>query len=70
MTYRCCVNGSGERWQRIYADLDIATSGRSHRQIKALLEARIKMDLESVVELPEEEQLPLLVRRAAWRVSV
>lgn len=66
--FRCYAYGAGERWHGICADLDIAVDGSSFLDVETALAAGIQMYLETVAELPADEQRRFLNRRAPWRV--
>ncbi len=53
-------------WWAICIDLDIAVQGRSYPEVQKSLHRAIDMYLARVVQLPANEQRPLLNRRAPW----
>lgn len=68
MAFRCYAYGAGERWHGICTDLDIAVDGASLDDVETALSTCIEMYLETVAELPADEQRRFLNRRAPWRV--
>ena len=66
--FRCYAYGAGERWHGICTDLDIAVDGASFREVETALATCIVIYLETVAELPADEQRRFLNRRAPWRV--
>ena len=65
---RCYAYGSGDSWQAICTDLDIAVEGGSFQEARESLESCIKMYLERVSELPEAERRELLGRKSPWHL--
>ena len=61
---RCMAKGRDGEWWAICVDLDIAVDGRSFQEARESLNAAIEQYLESVSELPEQDQTRLLNRRA------
>lgn len=63
-TLHCYAAGKDGEWEAICLDLDIAVQGASFEEVSASLEKAISLYLESVSDLPSEEQERLLNRRA------
>lgn len=61
---RCMAKGRDGEWWAICVDLDIAVDGESFQEVKDRLDAAIEQYVESVLELPEQDQARLLSRRA------
>ena len=66
--FRCYAHGHELGWQAICVDLDIAVDGTSLQEVRASLATSIDLYLETVAELPAEEQRRLLGRRSPWHV--
>ena len=66
--FRCYAHGRGRGWQAICVDLDIAVDGASRQEVRASLATSIELYLETVADLPAEEQQRLLTRRSPWHV--
>ena len=66
LTLRCYAYSSGQNWEAICVDLDIATFGASLNEVKASLATCIEMYLEGIAELPDEERQRFLTRRSPW----
>lgn len=64
MKLLCYAFRSGDGWEAICTDLDIAVHGDDQDSVRASLESAIDMYLEAVAELPELERRPLLLRRS------
>lgn len=65
---RCYVYGSGNTWQGICVDLDIAVHGRSIEEVKDSIRVCVDMYLSAVADEPKEDQHRLLNRRSPWYV--
>ncbi len=69
-TLRCIVEGSGDSWDALCVDLDIAVSGHSVQEVKQSLEEAVADYLAYVVTLDEPDRTELLNRRAPWRLRI
>ena len=67
-TLHCYAHGRGSAWEAICVDLDIAVNGRSHSEVKTLLEAAIKTYIEDAKAEGDEVAARLLSRRSPWHV--
>ena len=65
---RCYAYRSGDAWEAICTDLDIATFAASLEEVKQSLAICIEMYVEGVGELPAAERPRLLARKAPWHV--
>ena len=63
---RCYAYGSGDSWQAVCTDLDIAVEGVSFEEARESLESCIQIYLERISELPEAEREQLLGRKSPW----
>jgi predicted RNase H-like HicB family nuclease len=63
-TLHCYAEGRDGDWEAICLDLDIAVQGASFEEVFASLQEAVALYLESVSDLPADEQAPLLRRRA------
>jgi predicted RNase H-like HicB family nuclease len=61
---RCYAEGRDGDWEAICLDLDIAVQGGSFEEVFGSLQKAISLYLESVTELPPQEQHALLHRPA------
>jgi len=68
LTARCYAYGSGEDWEAICTDFNIAVDGKSLQAVKESLNICIEMYLEQVAEFSEEEQRRFLTRRSPLHV--
>lgn len=66
----CYAEGSGNEWEGICLDFDIAVQGTSAQDVMSKLEAAIKDFIEYVHTLPEAERKRFLHRRVPWYVSL
>ena len=66
--FRCMAEARNGEWWAICIDLDIAVQGQSFPEVQKSLHQAIDMYLARVVQLPANEQRPLLYRRAPWHV--
>jgi hypothetical protein len=65
---RCMAEGRNGEWFAVCIDLDIAVEGRSFLEVRQSLQQAMKLYLNRVAELPEEERQQLLARRSPWHV--
>lgn len=65
---RCYAEGRPGDWEAFCLDLDLAVQGDSFQEVFASLNEAIEQYIEAVCELPEDQRMPLLNRRAPWRV--
>ena len=65
---RCYAYGSGDSWQAICTDLDIAVDGSSFQEARESLESCIQMYLERVSELPQAEREQPPGRKSPWHL--
>lgn len=63
-TFRCYAEGSGDQWEAICLDLDIAVQGESFREVYDSLHDAIVLHLESLEDLPEGDRRRLIERPA------
>jgi predicted RNase H-like HicB family nuclease len=63
---RCYAEGRDGDWEAICLDLDIAVQGRSFEEVFSSLQEAISLYLESVADLPADEQEALLHRPAPF----
>ena len=68
LSFRCYAYARGGSWRTVCVDLDISVDGPSFRDVEDSLFLAIELYLEKLSELPDEERLRLLMRRAPWRV--
>lgn len=66
--FRCYAYGRGLQWQALCIDLDLAVRGSSFQEVKASLAKAIDMYLETMTDLPADEQRQLLPRRSPRHV--
>jgi hypothetical protein len=66
----CYAEGTGNAWEGICLDFDVAVQGTSAQDVMAKLETAIKEYLEYVHTLPEAEQKRFLSRRVPWYVTL
>jgi hypothetical protein len=66
----CYAEGSGDAWEGICLDFDIAVQGTSAQDVMTKLDAAIKDYLEYVRSLPKSEQKRFLSRHAPLYVSL
>ena len=69
-TLHCYALGKDGEWEAICLDLDIAVQGASFGEVSSSLEKAISLFLESVSDLPSEEQNRLLNRPAPFRLRL
>lgn len=65
---RCYAFGSGESWEAICVDFDIAVFGSSPVEVQSSLETGIELYLEEAAEATPEDRQYLLTRRSPWFV--
>jgi len=70
MVLYCYAEGSGNAWEAICLNFDVAVQGTSERDVMAKLEAAIKDYIEYVKALPEAEQKNFLTRRVPLRIQI
>ncbi|MGQ0675964.1 MAG: hypothetical protein ACT4N4_07765 [Rhodospirillales bacterium] len=63
-TITCYAEGSGDRWEAICLDFDIAVQGGSFDDVYRGLRDSIALYLDHVATLPEADRRRLLARRA------
>ena len=68
LTLQCYAFGSGDSWEAICVDFDIAVSGSSLAEVESSLTVGIELYLEEVAEASAEDRRTLLSRRSPWRV--
>ena len=68
LKFRCYAYGSGENWEAICIDLDIAVFGASVNEVEERLDRCIRMYLETVADLSPEERRRFLTRKSPWYV--
>jgi predicted RNase H-like HicB family nuclease len=66
----CYVERRGDQWVAQCLDFDIAVQGASFDEVKERIEGAIKLYLERVRELPEEERERFLHRAIPIRVAL
>ncbi|WOF74118.1 hypothetical protein QMT40_001765 [Parvibaculaceae bacterium PLY_AMNH_Bact1] len=64
LVLRCMAEGTEGSWEAICLDLDIAVSGGSLAEVTDSLHGAVAEYLEFVATLSEEDQIPLLNRKA------
>jgi predicted RNase H-like HicB family nuclease len=69
-TLHCCAEGRDGDWEAICLDLDVAVQGRSFEQVFDGLEEAISLYLQTVADLPPEEQSSLLQRPVPFLVRL
>ena len=69
LAFQCYAYAHGDAWHAICVDLDIAVDAPSRPAVEESLAIAIRMYLDRVSELPEEERSGFLTRRAPWRVQ-
>ena len=67
---RCYAEGRDGDWEAICLDLDIAVQGSSFEEVFSSLQEAISLYLETVTELPPQEQRSLLHRPAPFPVRL
>jgi predicted RNase H-like HicB family nuclease len=65
---RCYAEGRDGDWEAICLNLDIAVQGGSFEEVFSSLQEAISLYLESVTDLPPQEQSALLHRPAPFPV--
>lgn len=68
LTLRCYAFGSGDSWEAICVDFDIAVFGSSLGEVRSSLETGIELYLEEIAETMPEDRHYLLTRRSPWFV--
>ncbi len=68
LKFRCYAYGSGENWEAICVDLDIAVFGDSANEVEETLDRCIQMYLERIADLSLEERRRFLKRKSPWYV--
>ena len=68
LSLRCYAFGSGDSWEAICVDFDIAVAGSSLAEVESSLTVGIELYLEEVAEASAEDRRYLLSRRSPWRV--
>ena len=66
-TITCYAEGSGDQWEAICLDFDIAVQGGSFDEVYRGLQDSVALYLEHVSTLPEADRRRLLARRAPLR---
>ena len=69
LEFRCYAYGSGQNWEAICVDLNIAVFGASVNEVEETLDRCIQMYLERVADLPPEERRRFLTRKSPWYVK-
>ncbi|MGH6895906.1 MAG: type II toxin-antitoxin system HicB family antitoxin [Geminicoccales bacterium] len=69
-TLHCCAEGRDDDWEAICLDLDIAVQGGSFEDVFASLREAVSLYLETVADLPPQEQRWLLQRPAPFSVRL
>jgi predicted RNase H-like HicB family nuclease len=69
-TLHCYAEGRDGNWEAICLDLDIAVQGQSFDEVFASLREAILLYLETVADLPPQEQPSLLQRPAPLSVRL
>jgi predicted RNase H-like HicB family nuclease len=67
---RCYAEGRDGDWEAICLDLDIAVQGGSFEEVFSSMRNAISLYLETVTELPPQEQRALLHRPAPFPVRL
>ena len=67
-TLHCYAEGRNGDWEAICLDLDIAVQGGSFEEVFSSLQEAISLYLETVTDLPPQEQRALLHRPAPFPV--
>jgi predicted RNase H-like HicB family nuclease len=67
---RCYAEGRDGDWEAICLDLDIAVQGGSFEEVFSSLQEAISLYLETVTDLPPQEQRALLHRPAPFPVRL
>ena len=67
---RCYAEGCDGDWEAICLDLDIAVQGRSFEEVFRSLQEAISLYLETVDDLPPQDQRALLHRRTPFTIRV
>ncbi len=67
-TLHCYAEGQEDDWEAICLDFDIAVQGRTFDEVFRSLTEAIDLYLDSISDLPENEQAPLLDRPAPLSV--
>ena len=68
LKFRCYAYGSGENWEAICVDLDIAVFGDSANEVEETLDRCIRTYLETVADFSPEERRRFLTRKSPWFV--
>ena len=68
LTLRCYAFGSGNSWEAICVDFDIAVFGSSLAEVQSSLETGIELYLDEVAEATPEDRQYLLTRQSPWFV--
>ncbi len=68
LNLRCYAFRSGDSWEAICVDFDIAVSGSLLVEVQSSLETGIELYLEEVAEATPEDRRYLLARRSPWFV--
>lgn len=64
----CIAEGGHGKWTALCLTFDIAVEGNSFTDVKESLDCAIKMYLEEVMSLPENDRSRLLKRSVPWYV--
>ena len=67
-TLHCYAEGRDGEWEAICLDLDIAVQGRTFEEVFGSLQEAISLYLETVADLPADQQPPLLHRPVPLRL--
>ena len=70
MVLLCYAEGSGNAWEGICVNFDVAVQGNSAQDVMNKLESAVKDYLDYVHTLPADEQKRFLSRHAPWYVSL
>jgi len=68
LALRCYAFGSGDSWEAICVDFDMAVSGPSPEDVRSSLEICLEMYLEEAAGATPGERRYLLNRRSPWFV--
>jgi hypothetical protein len=63
-TLYCVVHGTGNEWEGLCLDLDIAVHGKSFNEVKALLDEAVRTFIQDAMNEDEPTRKALLSRRA------
>jgi predicted RNase H-like HicB family nuclease len=69
-TLRCYAEGKEGDWEAICLDLDIAVQGRSFEEVFGSLQQAISLYLETVADLPADQQPALLRRQVPFTIRL